>query len=106
MRRLRGTRTERGITSLLVAILAVVLFGCLAFVSDLGFAYANQRRIQTGADAAALAVGRKIAATAGPTDTCTTVSTNFNNATTRAIATSVFAQNVGAGAQLATGATG
>ena len=40
MRRLRGTtRTERGITSLLVAILAVVLFGCLAFVSDLGFAY-------------------------------------------------------------------
>ena len=106
MTRLRGTRTERGITSLLVAILAVVLVGCLAFVSDLGFAYANQRRIQNGSDAAALAVGRKIAVTATATDTCATIQTTYNGSTTRSIASDIFAKNVGAGAALASGTAG
>jgi Flp pilus assembly protein TadG len=101
-----GSRTERGVTSLLVAVLAIVLFGCLAFVSDFGFAYSNQRRIQNGSDAAALAVGRKIAATATATDTCATIVTSFNGSPTRTIASGIFAKNVGAGAALASGSAG
>jgi len=94
------------VTSLLVALLAIVLFGSLAFVSDFGMAYANQRRIQTGVDAAVLAVGKNISSTAGATDTCSTIAANYSGSATRAIATNVFAKNVGTGAALAPGTAG
>ncbi len=102
----RRRRGERGVTALLTALLAVTLLGALAFVSDFGFAYANQRRIQTGADAAALAVGRKIAVSAGPSDTCSTVSSSFGTSAERSYAAGVFAKNAASGAGLEPGATG
>lgn len=99
-------RDERGVTAVLTAIMAVVLLSIMAFVSDFGFAYANQRRIQNGADAAALAVGKKIAAESLSVDDCTLVRTKFNTALSRSYALSVFRQSADTTAALATGATG
>jgi Flp pilus assembly protein TadG len=98
--------SERGATALLVALLAVVLVGVLAFVSDFGTAYANQRSLQNGADAAALAVGRQIAVNAPPNQTCTTIKNAYNTPAMRTAATGVFAKNVEAGAALSTGVPG
>jgi Flp pilus assembly protein TadG len=99
-------RDERGVTALLTALLAVALVGVLAFVSDFGTAYANQRGLQNGADAAALAVGRKIAVGSGPADTCATAATAYNTAAMRTLASNVFAKNATAGAALAATTSG
>ena len=48
---------DRGVSAVLVAILAVVLFGAAAIAIDLGVLYEERRQLQNGADAAALAVG-------------------------------------------------
>lgn len=47
-------RDEPGAVAILVALLAVVLIGMLAFTADVGVAYANKRQMQNAADAAAL----------------------------------------------------
>lgn len=101
----RGRRSERGASALLVALLSIVLMGVLAFVTDFGFAYANERRIQNGADAAALAAGRKIAISAPAGSSCASIaSTNLSS--TRAYASTVFGRNVGSGATLDSGTAG
>ena len=100
-------RSERGASAVLVAMLSIGLMGALAFVTDFGFAYANERRLQNGADAAALAVGRKIAATAPAGASCAVLETTFEaSAQTRADASAVFASNVGGGASLDSGSSG
>lgn len=48
-------RTEQGAVAILVAIMAVVLFGMAAFAVDMGNAWARKRDLQTQADLAALA---------------------------------------------------
>ncbi len=91
---------------MLTAILAVVLLSIMAFVSDFGFAYANQRRIQSGADAAALAVSKKIAVESLASDDCTLVRTKFNTALSRSYALGVFRKSAATTASLATGTSG
>jgi len=86
-------RDERGAAAILVALLAVSLIGAMAFVSDFGFAYVNQRRVQTGSDAAALAVARKIAAGAPGTANCATIAGSWQNAAQRSYAASILGKN-------------
>jgi Putative Flp pilus-assembly TadE/G-like len=50
-------RDQTGVVSVIVAILALVLFGMAAIVIDLGHARDLRRQAQNGADAAALAAG-------------------------------------------------
>lgn len=89
---------------MLVVLLTVVLIGVMAFVTDFGMAYANQRSVQNGADAAALAVGRRIALTAG-TGNCAAIAGAYNTTATRAVAGSMFSKNA-PGATLSGGASG
>ena len=56
-----ATRGERGATAVVVALLAVPLFGLGAIVVDVGALYQERRELQNGADAAALAVARDCA---------------------------------------------
>src|SRR5687768_11098375 len=56
--RLRG---ERGATAVIVALLLVPLLGFAAIAVDVGALYAERARLQTAADAAALAVARDCA---------------------------------------------
>src|SRR3954466_3495147 len=101
MTRPRRTRQdERGAVAVLVAVLMLVLIGVLAFVSDLGMAYANQRRLQHGADAAAWDVGRTIALKAAPAD-CTAIASAYNTPSSRQLAGGSFAKSVAADASLA-----
>jgi Flp pilus assembly protein TadG len=92
--------------AILVALMALALIGVLAFVTDLGMAYANQRRVQNGADAAALAVGHKIAVAAGIGDNCASITTAYNNALTRSYANDAYQRNVAPDASLAAGPAG
>lgn len=52
---IRSQTTERGATAIMVALLAVVLFGMAAITVDLGNAWARKRDVQTQVDLAALA---------------------------------------------------
>lgn len=52
---------DTGATAVLVALLAVVLFGFAALVVDVGALYSERRQLQNGADAAALAVAQSCA---------------------------------------------
>jgi len=67
-------RRDRGAVSVLVAILlsSGVLLGFMAYVVDIGIIYAEREELVTGADAAALAVGK---ACANNESECTTPST-------------------------------
>lgn len=56
MRVLIAGRREDGAVAVLVAILAVVLLGIVAFTTDFGMAYAQRRALSTGVDSAALGV--------------------------------------------------
>lgn len=105
--RLPGRRREEsGAAALLVALLTIVLVGCLAFVADLGMAYANQRRLQNAVDASVLAVGQRIAVQADHTSSCSTVATTFDSASTRTYASSYLTRSAPPGSALAAGATG
>lgn len=59
MRRLTG---DEGATAVLVALLAVVLFGFGAFAIDISSLWSERRQLQSGSDAAALAVAQSCAA--------------------------------------------
>jgi Flp pilus assembly protein TadG len=59
--RLRGSDPERGATAVVVALLLVPLLGFAAIAVDVGALYAERARLQTAADAAALAVARDCA---------------------------------------------
>ncbi len=59
MRRVNGD--DRGAVAVLVAILAVVLFGFGAFVVDVGALYHERRQLQVGADSGAFAVAQACA---------------------------------------------
>lgn len=52
---------ERGAVAIIVALAALVLFGMTAYVIDVGALYQERRELQTGADAAALAIARDCA---------------------------------------------
>lgn len=54
-------RAEDGVVAVLVAILAVALFGFGALVIDVGALYHERRQLQNGADAGALAVAQACA---------------------------------------------
>jgi len=56
MRVLIAGRREDGAVAVLVAVLAVVLLGIVAFTTDFGMAYAQRRALSTGVDSAALGV--------------------------------------------------
>ncbi len=58
MRRLRG---EDGAVAIMVAFMAVALFGFAALVIDVGALYHERRQLQVGADAAAFAVAQACA---------------------------------------------
>jgi hypothetical protein len=57
----RRVKEDRGAVAVLVAILAVVLFGFAALVIDVGALYHERRQLQVGADAGAFAVGQACA---------------------------------------------
>ena len=62
VRRLRGRLTqERGASAVLVALLMVPMLGFTAIAVDIGHVYAERARLQTSADAAALAVAQDCA---------------------------------------------
>ena len=84
--------------AVLVAILAVVLIGVLAFVTDFGFAYANQRDLQNASDAAVLAAGQRIVRDSSAGQTCAEMIANDSQA--KSDAKSTFLQNAGSGATL------
>jgi hypothetical protein len=60
MRRL--TRSEDGVVAVMTALLMVVLLGMSAIVIDMGMLYAESAQLQSGADAAALAIAQDCAA--------------------------------------------
>ena len=66
----RRDRGEEGTVAIIVAMVAVLMIGILAFVTDFGDAYANERTLQNGVDAAVLAAGDRIIETSTPGQTC------------------------------------
>jgi hypothetical protein len=79
--------------ALLVAVLSFVLLGLTAFVTDFGLAYAKQRLVQNGADAAALASARKIAGAADKNVTCSSLETAYPPAAVETLAQATFDMN-------------
>lgn len=65
---------ERGASTVIVAVLLVVLLGFTALVVDVGAMYAEKAQIQNGADFAALAIARDCAG-----GTCGDMETNAEN---------------------------
>lgn len=61
---MRGLSDERGNVAIFVAIMLVTLMGSAALAIDLGAVLSQQGRVQTGADAAALAIAERCAARA------------------------------------------
>lgn len=105
--RVRQQRDERGVAAVLIAALTVVLVGALAFVTDFGMAYANQRQLQNGVDAATLAVGQKIASDMDPEDSCQEAVDALDLAALRASATTFLGRNAsGDGVALRDGTAG
>jgi hypothetical protein len=62
---MRALNDERGAVAVFVAVLTLVIMGCGAIVLDVGALYQERRELQSGADAAALAVAQDCAV-----DTC------------------------------------
>jgi Flp pilus assembly protein TadG len=60
-RRTRRLRDERGAAAVLIALVLVPLLGFAAIAVDIGAVYAERARLQTAADAAALAVAQDCA---------------------------------------------
>jgi Flp pilus assembly protein TadG len=100
MRRLaaRIRRDERGAVSVIVAVSMVALLGFVAITVDIGALYAERAELQSGADAAALAVAQDCAAsgtctTTGPTAswlaTATTTARSLANENARDGATNI-----------------
>jgi hypothetical protein len=87
-------RPEHGAVAITVALLTVVLVGIMAFVVDLGLAYANKRTLQNGVDAAALALGQKVAQSADPALDCDEVAGEFDTAASETEAATWVKENV------------
>ncbi len=66
---MRRLRDDDGAVAILVAFLAVALFGFAVLVVDVGALYSERRQLQNGADAAALALAQSCAATSCGTET-------------------------------------
>ena len=66
---------ERGATAIIVAVLMTVLLGCVAFVVDIGQITVEKVQLQTGADAAALAVAQDCLLQGTPACTLTAAAT-------------------------------
>ncbi|MEW1820187.1 pilus assembly protein TadG-related protein [Arthrobacter sp. NPDC080031] len=70
---------EQGATTLIVAMLLVVLLGFAALAVDVGALYAEKAQLQNGADASALAIARDCAAgSCGSTSTTASLLANGN----------------------------
>ncbi len=65
-----STRHESGAVAILVTAMALLIFAMAAFVVDYGVAFTNNRHLQSGADAAALAGARAIQAAPGAGQSC------------------------------------
>ena len=59
---MRRLRDETGAVAIVVALLATAMFGFGALVIDVGALYSERRALQTGADAASLAIAQECAA--------------------------------------------
>ena len=91
-RRLRSGRDERGAVAVLVGALVVLLLVSSSFVMDLGQAYVAKRKMQTAADAAALAAASAYATTPGA---CSTMLNTPANATAASTAANSFRSDNG-----------
>jgi hypothetical protein len=79
----------------MIALLTVVLVSVVAFVTDFGMAYANQRALQNGVDAAALAAAHTLDAEADEISSCSEmVADTTNVAAARQAAVDYFRANV------------
>src|SRR5688500_18798578 len=81
----RHERDERGVTAILVGVLAIFLVGIAAFTVDAGAAFVSNRNLQRAADAGALAGAQTLTEYTG---TCNNVASN-TTATTAAHARAV-----------------
>lgn len=101
----RRRRDERGAIAILAAVLAVVLVGIVAFVTDYGLAYANKRLLQNGVDASVLSAAQTINETAPPQASCADMLSH--TAAARSEAEAIFRENApAAGAALQPGGAG
>ncbi len=75
----RGSRRdERGVTTVMIALLATTLIAAVGMSVDVGNAYSQRQRLQTATDNAALAIAQDCALYRS---TCTTAGTNPAKAT-------------------------
>ncbi len=88
---LSSERGERGAAAIIIALLTVVLFSFVAFVTDFGMAYSHQRALQNGVDAAALAAAQEVLENSAGDDTCEEMIVGAPNA--EPIAQTIFEQN-------------
>jgi hypothetical protein len=65
-----AARDDHGAVAVLVAILALVIFGIAAFAVDFGNAYAVKRKLSVAADAAALAAAATVSSAVPPGAAC------------------------------------
>ena len=66
MRRMKKTKSERGVVAPLTALIMVFLLGMAAFAVDVATMYSEHAQLQNGADASALAIARECAKSATP----------------------------------------
>jgi hypothetical protein len=78
-------RDERGVTAVLVGILAVFLVGVAAFTVDAGAAFVSNRNLQRAADAGALAAAQHLTQFPGTCNNIVSNSTALQDAHDRAI---------------------
>jgi uncharacterized membrane protein len=79
--RLRGrVRSEDGQAIVLIVLFLLVLLGFCALCLDVGHAYLAQRRLQSAADAAALAGAQELPDVTSATTFANTYGSNGNNA--------------------------
>jgi Flp pilus assembly protein TadG len=105
MTRTLRSRDEAGVSAILVSSLMVALVGILAFVTDFGLAYVNQRGLQNGVDAAALAVAEEVAQASHTLD-CAATAAAYDTATMRDLAAEYFDGNAHPDGDLLPSSTG
>jgi Flp pilus assembly protein TadG len=87
----RRLRQERGAVAIITALSMVVLLGCAAMVIDAGSIYFERTQLQTGADAAALAIAQNCAAgNCGDPNATATALAGQNNHTNSASGTATL----------------
>lgn len=97
MRVLVRHQDEGGAVAVVTGLVVLALVGLMAFVADLGMAYASKRDLQNAADAAALAVAQQVVRDSGPGANCAEMRDRVNLSPTRqtysTLANTIFASN-------------